>query len=140
MKNFIYSFLAVLTFVICLYGCSEEGSSIPTSNNTSTNQVPNKPKNPYPADSSVNVDTNNVMVLSWQCTDPDAGDILTFDIYAGNTLPLSNTPIATNISNPSYGLGILQASTNYYWKVTAKDNHGGSNTGNVWRFRTVERR
>lgn len=137
MKNFIYTFLIILTFLFSLYGCSEDIT--PTQTNNSTNQVPNIPKNPYPADSSVNIDTNVVMVLSWQCTDPDVSDTLKYDIYISNDLPISNTPIVTNLPNPSHGLGIVAASTNYYWKVVAKDNHGAQSTSNIWRFRTKNR-
>ncbi|MEO8512241.1 MAG: hypothetical protein ABI543_01645 [Ignavibacteria bacterium] len=135
MKNFINSFLIILTFIFFLYGCSEEGPSIQTNNN-STNQVPNKPKNPFPADSSENIDTNVVMVLSWQCSDPDVTDTVKYDVYISNDLPVGGTPIVTNLLNPSYGLGIVAPSTNYYWKVVARDNHGASNTSNTWRFKT----
>lgn len=137
MKNFISFLFVALTFVFCLNGCSED--STPTQTSTVTNRVPDKPKNPSPADSSENIDTSMILILSWaNSIDPD-GDTVSYDVYMSNELPVGTTPIATGLSNPSYGLGIVFPSTNYYWKVTAKDNHGGSNTSNTWRFRTKNR-
>ena len=134
MKNFINFFLIITAFTLFLYSCGED--TTPTQSNN-TNNAPTKPQNPFPADSSINVSIGTVMVVSWQqCTDPDAGDTVKYDLYVGNSLPLGNTPIVSDLINPSHGLGILQAGTDYYWKVTAKDNHGATNSSNVWRFRT----
>ena len=138
MKIILNVFFILVVAVFCLNGCSEDNTTT-GSNNTPTNQVPNKPKNPYPADSSENIDTNVIMVLSWQCSDPDPNDTVKYDVYISNTLPVGGTPIVTDLFNPSYGLGIVAPSTNYYWKVVAKDNHGGSATSNTWRFKTMIR-
>ncbi len=136
MKNFINFFLIAIAFIFCIYGCSEDTT---TQTSTVTNKVPDKPKNPSPADSSENIDTNTVLTLSWAISNDPDGDTVKYDLYVSNTLPVEGSPIASDLSNPSYGLGIVFPSTNYYWKVTAKDNHGGSNTGNTWRFRTKNR-
>lgn len=138
MKNLIHFLFIFIALVFLYTGCNQDDTST-GSNNTVTNKVPDKPKNPYPADSSENIDTNVIMVLTWQCSDPDPNDTVKYDLYASNDLPIGTTPIVTDLSNPSYGLGILSASTNYYWKVVARDNHGGSSTSNVWRFRTKNR-
>ncbi len=135
MKTILNIFFILLAAAFCFNGCSENDTSV-NSNNNVTNQVPNKPKNPYPADSSENIDTSVIMVLSWQCSDPDPNDTLKYDVYISNDLPVGNTPIVTDLPNPSFGLGIVAASTNYYWKVTARDNKGGSATSNTWRFKT----
>lgn len=137
MKNLICLLIVLTGCLFLVNGCDQDQTT--TGNNTVTNRVPDKPKNPFPPDSSTNIDTNIIMVLSWQCSDPDEGDTLRYDVYASNDLPIGGTPIVTDLSNPSYGLGILAASTNYYWKVVAKDNHGGISSGNVWRFRTKNR-
>jgi hypothetical protein len=137
MKNLIYFSLFAFAVIFNVNGCSEDSNV--TQTNTVTNRVPDKPKNPSPADSSENIDTNVVMVLSWQCSDPDVGDTIKYDVYISNDLPVPSTPIVTGLSNPSYGLGIVAASTNYYWKVVATDNKGGSSSSNVWRFRTRNR-
>lgn len=137
MKNFINFFFIIVVLVFYINGCSED--STPTQTGTVTNKVPDKPKNPSPADSSENIDTSIVVVLSWSnCIDPD-GDTVKYDLYVSNSLPVGTTPYASDIPNPSFGLGIVAPSTNYYWKVTAKDNHGGSNSSNTWRFRTMNR-
>lgn len=134
MKNLIYLFIFTFSVFLCIIGCSEDSNV--TQNNTVTNRVPDKPKNPNPQDSSEDIDTNVVMVLSWQCSDPDENDTVKYDVYISNSLPVGNTPIVTGLTNPSYGLGIVAASTSYFWKVVATDNHGGSSTSNTWRFKT----
>lgn len=139
MKIILNIFFVFIAAVFCMNGCSENDTTT-GNNNTVTNQVPNKPKNPYPADSSENIDTNMIMVLSWQCSDPDPNDTLKYDVYISNSLPVGNTPIATDLPNPSYGLGIVVPSTSYFWKVVARDNNGGSATSNTWRFKTQIRR
>mgnify|MGYP002867593062 FL=1 len=121
--------------MLCLlYGCSEEGPTISNEGGT-TNQAPNAPKNPHPSDSA-HIDTTSVVILTWYCTDPDAGDTLKYDIYISNTNPPSGTPAASNLVNPSYGLGIVPAGHTYYWKVVAKDQKGASTTSSIWRFYT----
>jgi hypothetical protein len=136
MSKFINTFLLIVAVVFFYQGCSDGGPSIPTNNNNTGNQAPNQPKNPNPPDSSENVDTTSIVVLSWQCTDPDEGDTLKYDVYIGNSNPPPGIPIAENLPNPSYGLGIVYSGTTYFWKVIAKDNHGAIRSSNVWRFKT----
>lgn len=36
----------------------------------------------------------------------------------------------------SYQLGMLEADTNYYWQVAARDSHGSENRSSIWSFNT----
>lgn len=60
--------------------------------------------------------------LSWSATDPDSGDILTYNIYLGKTFP--PPLVLSNQTTTSYQPAALSSETRYYWKIVAKDNHG----------------
>jgi parallel beta-helix repeat protein len=60
------------------------------------NVAPRVPDDPEPDNGEENV--NLKPTISWQCSDPDIGDTLTYDIYFGNT---SNPPKIVNRSDPS---------------------------------------
>jgi hypothetical protein len=98
-----------------------------------TNQPPEEPTNPSPANGSVDVDLQ--VYLSWVSDDPDE-DLMTYDVYFGT----SSTPslVATNLSVPSYDPGVLVENTTYYWKVKAKDIYGASTEGPLWTFITKQ--
>ncbi len=96
------------------------------------NNSPELPSNPVPENNSSNISTSTT--LQWQCTDPE-GDPLTFDIYFGTSNP--PTIAETNQSSFSFNPGELASSTQYYWKIVAKDNHGNQTEGPTWTFTTV---
>lgn len=95
------------------------------------NEPPVIPFNPVPVDTAMEVGISTS--LSWSCTDPD-NDPLTFDVYFGtaNPPPL----VQSNVNNFSFTLATLANSTVYYWKIEAKDDHGNSTPGPLWRFAT----
>ncbi|MFK5855086.1 MAG: FISUMP domain-containing protein [Bacteroidota bacterium] len=95
------------------------------------NQAPAQPSNPCSADASTgqNID----LTLSWTCSDVDS-DPITYDVYFGQTNPPSL--ISSAQTSDSYDPGTLDASTTYYWKITATDNHSNSTEGVVWSFAT----
>jgi hypothetical protein len=94
------------------------------------NHPPNAPNNPSPSNGSIEVSVN--VDLSWSGGDPDSGDFVTYDVYCGNSFPL--TKLASNISGTSHAIGPLQYSTKYYWKIIAWDNHQASNASPLWSF------
>lgn len=95
------------------------------------NDPPNPPSNPDPYDGEDDVQVEQD--LDWDCSDPD-GDPLTYDVYFGTS---SNPPlIATDITDSTYNQGTMSYGTTYYWKIVAKDNHGGITTGSIWDFTT----
>jgi hypothetical protein len=101
-----------------------------------TANVPNNPPNP-PANPSPPHESWNQMVytdISWQGSDPDAGDTVTYDVYFG----LSSTPplVSSNQSATSYDPGLLDIYERYYWKIVVRDNHGATTEGPTWWFHT----
>ena len=98
-----------------------------------TDRAPGIPYGPLPAagSSDVPIDTS----LDWFADDPD-GDILSYDLYFGTT---NEPPLKyPGLSTSDKALSGLLESTTYYWKVVAKDNHGGATPGPVWSFTTTD--
>jgi len=112
------------------YG-SESGSSNVTVV-TMTNRAPNPPGNPSPINGAAAVPI--APVISWVGSDPDTGDIVTYDIYFG-TNP-SPPKVVENQSDAWFVPGTLLYQTTFYWKIIAKDNYGGKNNGTLWSFTT----
>ncbi|MGF3555019.1 MAG: hypothetical protein ACQXXF_07130, partial [Thermoplasmatota archaeon] len=100
---------------------------------TRANNPPNTPSNPNPANGSTNIVINPI--LSWDCSDPNPGDTLTFDVYFGTSNPPTNM-VSSNQTNTSYYPGTLNFFTTYYWMIIAWDNYGASSIGPVWHFTT----
>jgi hypothetical protein len=104
-----------------------------TSNNQPvTNHSPNSPLNPSPADGAVDVSTR--VTLTWTCTDPDAGDTVKYDVYFGLSSP--PTLLASNVAITTRDVGIVNPNSKFYWQIKAKDNHGLTTPGPIWRFTT----
>lgn len=98
----------------------------------STNDPPEEPASPNPADGATEVSVT--ALLSWSCSDPD-DDPLTFDVYFGKTNP--PPLVQQDISALSYQPASLDSSTVYYWRIDAKDDHDHMRAGPLWSFSTV---
>ena len=72
--------------------------------------------------------------MSWSGGDPDPSDIVTYDIYFGTTCPPPLVEISHSSTN--YDPGVMQFSTQYYWKIISWDDRGGSTEGPTWDFTT----
>jgi len=98
-----------------------------------SNSPPNPPSNPSPADNSEDQSVNTV--LSWSCSDPDSGDVLSYDVNFGTS---SSPPLVnSNQSQTTYDPGELNNGTQYFWQIAAKDNHQHETDGPLWVFTTV---
>ncbi|MFZ5987354.1 MAG: hypothetical protein ACOYWZ_09570, partial [Bacillota bacterium] len=97
----------------------------------SLNHAPYPASNPNPADNATDIGTTNI-ILSWTGGDPD-GDTVRYDLWFG-TETLSK--IESQLTNTFYNIPLLVASTTYFWKVEAKDEHGSSSAGPIWQFQT----
>jgi len=96
-----------------------------------SNQSPDTPSNPSPADGAINITIDTT--LSWSCSDPD-GDDLTYKIYFGTVDPPPF--VEEGLTEALYDPGILEFNTTYYWKIVAFDVYGDSAVGIEWSFFT----
>jgi hypothetical protein len=75
-------------------------------------------------------------LLSWTCSDPNPGDILTYDVYLSTSDSLT-TCIASGLTQTqlqlTHNLDLYQ---DYYWKVIVTDQYGATQTSPVWSFKT----
>lgn len=98
------------------------------------NHPPNLPSNPYPPDGATEQPLN--VTISWSCSDPDSGDVLTFDVYFGSDSIL--TLVSSAQSETTYDLPEnLEQNQTYYWKIVAMDSHYDQTIGPIWSFGTA---
>ncbi|WP_139956993.1 fibronectin type III domain-containing protein [Flavicella sediminum] len=76
--------------------------------------------------------TGNSATLQWNANDPDADDVLTYDVYLGTQNP-PTTKVLSDGTSKTYTTASMSAGT-YYWKVVVKDNHEAASIGQVWDF------
>jgi len=127
MRSAYVCFLIVV--LVLIFGCKNEDATIPVVGN---NHPPSTPFIVFPMSGSTNTPTT--MTLIWSCSDPD-GDLLMYDVYFGVTDP-PTTLTATMHRDTIFTTNSLDTSGTYYWRITARDNHGGSTSGSVWNFTT----
>ena len=96
-----------------------------------SNNPPNIPSNPFPINGANNQPLNPV--ISWSGGDPDAGDLVTYDVYL-DTNPNPTTQVCSTTST-SCSVSGLEHDTTYYWKVDASDGELYT-TSLVWSFIT----
>lgn len=127
--SLIVFFVAVIVFI---NGCSKSDNTV--TNSGTSNQSPTAPSNPSPSNGQLNV--SGFVTATWLCSDPDVNDTLRYDVYAGaSTSP--STLVASNTLNRAADIGIAAPNTTVYWKVIAKDNHGGTTGSPVWSYKTA---
>lgn len=121
-----------LLAIALINGCSKSEDTI--INSSGGNRFPTSPSSPNPSNGQLSV--SGFVTATWTCTDPDVNDTLRYDVVAGISNPPS-TPVATNTLNRAADIGVGSPNTTYYWRVTAKDNHGGTTVGPVWSYKTA---
>lgn len=127
----ITQILLVWSCFLLIASCKKEETTQPPSNN-----APATPSNPNPADAATNVSRSPV--LSWTCSDPDAGDSVKYDIFFASVNP-PNTLTAPSWVFPNYSISGLDTNRTYYWRINAKDSKGATSVGPIWRFTTIIR-
>ncbi len=100
------------------------------------NNPPYQPDGPTPIDNAFDIDIN--IELSWNVSDPDDGDTLTYDIYLDKDNSNPTTLIASDWAYQNISTPVLDYESQYYWKVIARDSFGVINTSDIWTFTTVD--
>ncbi|MBM3322873.1 hypothetical protein FJY69_05295, partial [candidate division WOR-3 bacterium] len=96
------------------------------------NNPPRIPRRPVP-DSGAGA-ASIYSRLYWSGGDADTSDTVTYDVYFGVSSP---PPLkAEQLGDTFYPPGVLAYQTTYYWRVVARDNHGATSEGPLWRFTT----
>jgi len=116
------------------YGHSTSGAVWDFITGSLPNNPPYIPNNPDPGNGSTDVDIDTD--LSWSGGDPDSGDTVVYDVFLEADDSSPDVQVADDITETTFDPGILEYETKYYWRVIAKDNHGASTPGIVWRFTT----
>jgi hypothetical protein len=126
-----WAFRMVFLILACvlLFSCSHKfNNPLEQGPGPGSNHAPHPPSNPQPPENAANQDT--MLTLEWTGSDPDSGDILSYDVYFGASNPPSSA-VATNLKVNSLARNGLSLSTTYFWKVVARDSHGAETTGPV---------
>jgi parallel beta-helix repeat protein len=100
-----------------------------------TNQPPNTPSTPTPADSAVRVSADDGVDLVWTGGDPNVADIVTYDVYWGTSAGALSLEASDLIRN-TYTNDSVDSGITYYWQIIAKDDKGAETSGPVWAFTT----
>ena len=97
-----------------------------------TNLPPYPPVDPTPANGAGGIFLTQT--LFWVADDPDEDDVLTFDVYLGTD---PDPPLAASgVTQTAWAPPALDYSTEYYWRVLARDSRGDSTSSAVWTFTT----
>lgn len=99
---------------------------------------PYTPNTPTPWDGATNVPINQYLV--WKGGDPDAYDMVKYEIYINTSTNLEEPIYITEWKNWNesiiYYSPSLLPSTTYYWKVVAEDKGGKRSESDIWQFTT----
>lgn len=119
---------AWLAAFLLLPACA--GDRVPTA---PANRPPAAPYNPVPVDGADIPDTCScVFYLAWDCSDPDPGDTLRYDVHLGTADP---PPLAASGRSERFFMPSLpDSAAAYYWMIVARDRNGAATAGPVWRF------
>ncbi len=124
-KNLLPGLTLIVVLAIVSSGCSSGSSS-----SNPPPPPPNPPDQvtgPSPADSAASVPVSTD--LGWNA----AGGATSYKVYLG-PIPASLT-LETTQASTTYDPGILDYSTDYYWRIDSV-NSDGTTTGIVWSFTT----
>ncbi len=105
-----------------------------TSSGSHSNNPPDIPYNPSPANGATNVSVTPT--LSWTVTDPD-DDVLSHGVFVSTTSNFATFVYDVGLTSPSdYFTSPLNYSTTYYWIVYAEDGED-TTWSPTWSFTTL---
>ncbi len=89
-----------------------------------------------PADGFVSATTD--IILQWEeATDPDIGDVITYEVYITEIDGVWGAPVATNLAVNQYSF-TGSFGTQYWWRIRAIDNGGlGTYSDQTWSYEIV---
>ncbi|MBN2011977.1 fibronectin type III domain-containing protein [candidate division KSB1 bacterium] len=126
-RNNLGALLIALLILIFLNQCTQQNPY------NDVNSPPHIPNVLFPTTDSTNIDV--LIDLRWEGSDPNPGDIVTYDVFLEAGVP-SPRLIVADLTQPFYRPDSLKFSTTYYWQVIATDNHGESTVSPLWSFTT----
>ena len=96
----------------------------------SLNTAPDIPILKSPAN-NVKINVKSVKLV-WSCKDAN-GDILKYDLYVGNTNPPTNL-VASGVTDTVYNYNAPVDSTDYFWRIVAKDIYNATSDSEIRKF------
>lgn len=143
----IRNIYGLLFLIFIIQSCSSDDASIPNED-----QKTEDPTTEDPVEEIVNsapdafnlvsvenetVDTALFVDLKWEIALDENEDTIAYDIFL-DTLEDPETKIASDITATEFSVAVaLEKSTNYYWKVVAKDGNGGeTSSASIFTFTT----
>lgn len=103
------------------------------SDDNSLNSPPTAPVLISPIDNATELPTS--VTLTWNATDADTKDILTYTLVVKNDYD-SNVIKIENISDKTYTLNNLRFGANYFWQIIASDGVNKAVNSNIFHFKT----
>jgi uncharacterized protein (TIGR02145 family) len=125
MKNY-FKIALISLGLLSMFSCEDDDD----------NKLPSAAKLTAPANDAKDMDVKPA--FSWENSiDPD-NDMLTYDLYVAETKDfLEEDKKAKGINTNSFTLTkALKPHTQYFWKVVADDDNGGTAESAVWSFTT----
>lgn len=108
---------------------------IKLSPDTLQNTSPSAPFNPMPMDGTTDLDLS--LTLSWEATDIDTADQLTYDVILFNSDMSQSQVLASGLTDNFINLNDLAFGNTYYWQVIVSDGRAEAVNGAVWQFSTM---
>jgi hypothetical protein len=129
----VFALSALLS--LALASCGDDDSS-PTDPGPSVNHAPAAPALDIAGGAPAHeaTDVAHSVTLSWTCSDAD-GDALTYDVYFGTA---ADPPLSSEgQSETSIDYHSLSTTTEYFWRIVAKDPDGETTSSPTWSFTTA---
>jgi hypothetical protein len=147
VNNFFYVYLAPLwedvegKETVRIVATNANGNEVDTTFQIEINRLPSKPSDPFPGNAAANQST--VIVLGWECVDPDVldeavDDSLEFELFLGRD-ELPDYSLISGLTETEYEVPFeLEYSAQYFWKVVVTDRSLTTVEGDAWSFSTAD--
>jgi leucine-zipper-like transcriptional regulator 1 len=127
-----------LLFILCICfsitSCKKESDKETDNVVKFETQYPSTPELLSPSNGATGISLP--FTLSWKtCTDPQ-GDPVTYDIEITANEDMTGIYDFTQNFNVTNYESFIDAHRDFYWRVTARDNHGNFSIGPIWHFDT----